>query len=159
MDTQAFIRLLNSPFKFRLYLFSRIPSAWFSGLRIREADEDRCAVTVPFRWFTKNPFRSTYFACLGMAAEMSTGCLAMTHLYRRNPAVSMLVTGMEARFFKKATGLTTFVCAEGAAMRQAIGQAVTTGEGQTIRVRSAGMNSAGDEIAEFFITWSFKVRG
>ena len=46
---------------------------------------------------------SFYLFCLsGMAAEMSTGALALTHLYKRKPAVSMLVVKVEAEYFKKA---------------------------------------------------------
>src|SRR5882757_2812559 len=99
-----FVRLLRSPIRFRLYLLTRIPSAFFSGIRVAAADETSCAVTVPFKWFTRNPFRSTYFACLGMAAEMSTGVLAMAAIYKRNPKISMLVVHAESAYFKKATG-------------------------------------------------------
>jgi hypothetical protein len=154
----AFLRLLRSPIRFRLYLLTSIPSALFSGIRITAADDTSCAVTVPFKWFTRNPFRSTYFACLSMAAEMSTGVLAMAAIYKRNPPVSMLVVNMEANFHKKATGLTTFICVDGPAIRDAISRSASTGEAQIVRARSAGANPAGEIIAEFYITWSFKVR-
>ena len=153
-----FVRILRSPVRFRLYLLTRIPSAFFSGIGIAAADERSCAVTVPFKWFTRNPFRSTYFACLGMAAEMSTGILAMAAIYKRNPPVSMLVVNMEASFYKKAIGLTTFVCADGHTIKDAIARSASTGEAQIIRVLSVGTNPAGEIIAEFYITWSFKVR-
>ena len=77
----------------------KLPAAYFCGIRVRYTDETKCAVTVPFKWLTKNPFRSTYFACLSMAAEMSTGVLAMGHVYKKDPEVSMLVTKIEANFF------------------------------------------------------------
>jgi hypothetical protein len=154
----AFVRLLRSPIRFRLYLLTRLPSAFFSGLRIAAADDTACTVTVPFKWFTRNPFRSTYFACLGMAAEMSTGILAMAAIYKRTPPVSMLVVGMEANFHKKATGLTSFRCEDGGLIRETIEKAVATGEAQTVKVRSFGTNAAGEGVAEFFITWSFKKR-
>lgn len=154
----SFFDLIHSPVKARLFLLTNLPSAFFSGLRIPEADEQHCVVTVPYRWFTKNPFRSTYFACLSMAAEMSTGVLAMAGIYKRKPPVSMLVVKTEAAYFKKATGLTRFVCADGAAIKAAVAQAIATGEATTIRARSLGTNEAGDPVAEFFITWSFKVR-
>jgi hypothetical protein len=93
-----------------------------------------------------------------MAAEMSTGALVMARLYKRNPPVSMLVVHLEANYFKKATGRTHFQCTDGPLIREAIEKAIATGEGQTIRARSAGANPSGDPIAEFFITWSFKVR-
>lgn len=156
--TASFIRLLNNPFKFRLYLLAKIPSAFFSGLRVREIDETHSIVTVPYKWFSKNPFRSTYFACLSMAAEMSTGALAMLHVYKRQPPISMLVVSMEANYFKKATGITRFLCTDGQGIKTTIEQAIASGEGQTIKVRSLGTNTAGEEVAEFFITWSFKVK-
>jgi hypothetical protein len=87
-NTASFIKLMKHPVKFRMFLFSRLPSAYFAGVRIREVDEKHCVVTVPYKWFTQNPFRSTYFACLSMAAELSTGSLAMAHLYKLKPAVS-----------------------------------------------------------------------
>src|SRR5258708_35913903 len=117
-STAKFIRLMRNPLKFRLYLFARLPSAYFSGLKIREIDEWHCVTSVPYKWFSQNPFRSTYFACLSMAAEMSTGALAMAHVYRHAPPISMLVIKLEATYFKKATGLTRFTCMDGASIRQ-----------------------------------------
>jgi len=154
----TFINLIRSPLKVKLFLLANLPSAFFAGLKIPEADDDHCVVTVPYRWFTKNPFRSTYFACLSMAAEMSTGVLAMASSYKRTPKVSMLVVQAEASYFKKATGLTSFLCADGAAIKAAVGKAIATGEPTTIKVRSFGTNTKGEPIAEFFITWSFKAK-
>lgn len=54
-------------------------------------------------------FRSTYFACLAMAAEMSTGALAMAHLYHSDPPVSMLVVKLESEYFKKPWAERTFI--------------------------------------------------
>lgn len=156
--TESFLRLLNNPFKFRIFLFFKLPSAFFSGLRIKEIDGSHSVVTVPYKWFTKNPFRSTYFACLGMAAEMSSGVMALAHSYKHDPPLSMLVVKLEANYFKKATGLTRFLCSDGAQIQNAIQLAISSGEGQQCRVRSVGLNEAGEEIAEFIITWSFKVR-
>jgi len=154
----SFFDLIRSPIKVRLFLLTSLPSAFFSGLTIPEADDRHCIVTVPYRWFTKNPFRSTYFACLSMAAEMSTGVLAMAGIYQRKPPVSMLVVHTEAAYFKKATGRTRFACTDGEAIYAAVQQAITTGEATTIKARSIGTNEAGDPVAEFFITWSFKVK-
>lgn len=70
----------------------------------------------------------------------------------------MLVVGVEGNFFKKATGLTRFVCEEGLAVKAAITNAIDTGTGQTIRVCSRGFNTQGELVAEFFFTWSFKAK-
>lgn len=158
MAASEFIRRLRSPVKFRLFLLWKLPAAFFSGVRIRAIDEQHCIVTVPFKWLTQNPFRSTYFASLSMAAEMSTGALAMAHIYKRQPAVSMLVVKVDSQYFKKATGRTRFTCNDGAMLKAAIETAIGSGGAQTVAARSTGINAAGEVVAEFIITWSFKAR-
>lgn len=155
---QLFSRQMTNPLKFRMFLLAKLPSAYFSGVRVKSLDENTCEVTVPFKWFSQNPFRSTYFACLSMAAEMSTGALALAHLYKRKPAVSMLVVKTEAEYFKKAVDTTTFTCESGIEIKKMIEEAVATGEARTIRARSSGKNKAGEIVAEFYITWSFKAK-
>lgn len=157
-NPSAFIKSLKHPLKFRMFLLSRLPNAYFAGVRIKDINENSCVVTVPYKWFTKNPFRSTYFACLSMAAEMSTGALCLVHLYKRNPTVSMLVVKVESDYYKKATGLTVFKCEDGQLIKEAINQAVESGEAKIVRARSVGRNSDGVTVAEFFVTWSFKVK-
>lgn len=156
--TAEFIRLMKHPVKFRMFLLSKLPSAFFAGVRVREADEKNCVVTVPFKWFSQNPFRSTYFACLSMAAEMSTGALAMAYLYKRKPPVSMLVVKVESEYFKKATGRTSFMCEDGDLFRKAVEESIASGEARMVKARSVGTNKEGEIVAEFFITWSFKAK-
>lgn len=155
---QSFSKRMTSPLKFRMFLLSKLPSAYFSGVRVKSLDENKCEVTVPFKWFSQNPFRSTYFACLSMAAEMSTGALALGHLYKRNPRVSMLVVKTEGEYFKKAIDKTTFVCEVGLQIKKMIEEAVESGDGRTIRAKTIGKNKSGELVAEFFITWSFKAK-
>ena len=157
-NSDKFLRLINNPFLIRLFLFTKLPSAFFSGVRVLVADEKKCTATVPYKWFSKNPFKSTYFACLSMAAEMSTGVLAMAHVYKHDPAVSMLVLKVQGNFSKKAVGRTAFTCEEGLIIKQTIEDAVSSGQGKIITVRSYGRNAAHEIVAEFEITWSFKVK-
>jgi len=154
----TFSKLMKHPVKFRMFLFSKLPSAYFAGMRIKSFDETNCEVTVPYKWFTQNPFRSTYFACLSMAAEMSTGALSMGHLYKKRPPVSMLVIKTDGEYFKKATGITTFTCEDGILIKQAIEEAVSTNEAKTIIATSVGRNKADEIVARFKITWSFKLK-
>lgn len=156
--TDDFIRLMTHPVRFRMFLLSRLPSAYFTGVRVVSASHEKCVVSVPYKWFSKNPFRSTYFASLAMAAEMSTGALAMAHLYKRQPSVSMLLVRIEADYSRKATGKSFFTCEEGLRIRDTIERGITAGESQSATVRSTGRNEAGEIIAEFLVTWSFKAR-
>lgn len=153
-----FIRLVNHPLKFRLFLLLKLPAAFIAGVRVRDIDGRRAVVSVPFKWLTQNPFRSTYFASLSMAAEMSTGVLALAEIHKRHPAISMLVVKVEADYFKKATDRSAFTCEDGDLFRQAIDETVATGEARTVIARSVGRNKAGEVVAEFLITWSFKAK-
>jgi hypothetical protein len=154
---RSFIRFAGQPFRFSLYLIWKLPIAWLSGVRLQQLEEVQCTTVVPFKWLSQNPFRSTYFACLAMAAEMSTGLLSMMYVRAAAPKrVSMLVTGMEASFVKKATGKTWFTCHDGAAIQAAIARTAATGEPETLTVNSTGKSLDGTVIASFAITWSFK---
>ena len=106
----------------------------------------------------QNPFRSTYFACLSMAAEMSTGALAMAHLYKSDPPISMLVTKVESEYFKKATDRSYFLCEDGSLFQNAIKECIETNEARMVKARSLGKNNKGEVIADFFVTWSFKAK-
>ncbi|MEP6748763.1 MAG: DUF4442 domain-containing protein [Bacteroidota bacterium] len=155
---QEFIRLMKHPVKFRIFLFFKLPAAFFSGVRIMNIDETKCIVSIPYQWFSQNPFKSTYFACLAMAAEMTTGSLGMMHIHKRKPAVSMLVVKLESVYFKKATGKSIFTCLDGEELQATIEKAIATGEGQAFTATSVGVNEQGEKVAEFYITWSFKAR-
>ena len=156
MSQNTFIQLVKHPVKFRMFLFSKLPAALFSGVSLKYVDEEKCEVMVPFKWFTRNPFRSTYFACLSMAAEMSTGILAMANVYGRKPRVSMLVLKVNGTYKKKATGKTIFTCHQGLEIKQAVEDALASGEGRAIQLTSVGKNEEGQVVAEFEIVWSFK---
>lgn len=153
----AFRRDIQNPLKLRLFMLRSLPMAYLAGLRVRELTLEQATVTVPFKYLTKNPFRSIYFACLSMAAEMASGILALMYS-RSGPPVSMLVTGLEAGFTKKAVGLIRFTSAAGGQIGQAIAESRATGEGRTVRCTSIGTDAAGDVVATFHITWSFRAK-
>lgn len=151
-------RKLVSPFWFRLFTFTRLPLAWFAGLRVVELGESTCRVAVPYGWRSQNPFRSIYFAALAMAAELSTGALAWLATEETGASVAMLVVKLEAGYGKKADGRTTFTCEQGAEITRAVQEAVATGEPRTVRAKTVGRLADGTEVARFHFTWSFKAR-
>jgi hypothetical protein len=157
-NTTGFLKLIKHPFKFKLFMLLKLPSAFFCGVRVVDADENKCSVKVPYKWFSQNPFKSTYFACLSMAAEMSTGLLCLMHLHKRQPAVSMLVVKIEGNFHKKATGITVFTCEDGNVIKKTIEDAIFSNEGKIVTARSYGRNAANEIVADFAVTWSFKAK-
>lgn len=155
---QNFLKLARSPLKMGFFMLTKLPAAFFSGVRVKNIETTHCEISVPFFWFSQNPFRSTYFACLAMAAEMSSGLLAMLHVYKSNPSVSMLVLTVTGNFHKKATSKTVFRCEDGAAIEAAIQKTKETGEGVTVESLSKGYNEKGEVVAEFKVLWTFKAK-
>lgn len=140
----------------KLFLMKQLPLAFIAGLKLIEMDGHLAKVSVPYNYLTKNPFRSIYFAALSMAAELSTGILAMAAVYETGVPISMLVLGMEADFVKKADSRVVFTCKGGEALNETIARSIKTGEGQTIKLVSTGYNSGGDVVASFAFNWTFK---
>jgi hypothetical protein len=151
-------KAFSSPFKFRLTMFTQLPLGFWVGMRVRELNEDRCVVTVPYKRLNKNPFRSTFWAVLGMAAEMSSGAILTLYTYKQTPSISLLVGHQTGTFTKKAVGVTTFVCEAGQAIKAAVQQAAETGEAVEVLCPVKGYNAAQEVICEFTFTWSMKTR-
>lgn len=93
-----------------------------------------------------------------MAAELSTGAMVMAKVRESGKPISMLVANNRASFSKKATGKITFVCNDGHKISGTIANTLTTGEGQTLWMKSVGTNSAGDVVSEFDFEWTLRAR-
>jgi hypothetical protein len=130
--------------------------AFVAGIRVKEIDDQKVITTIKYKWLTQNPFKSMYFACQAMAAEMSTGLLVMNVIDNAQPRISMLITKNEATYYKKATGKISFTCEDGTKVFDIIEQAKKTGEGYTIDLKSVGKDEKGDVVSEFIFTWSLK---
>ena len=154
-----FQRQITNPVKLKFFLLKNLPMAYLAGCRIKHLSTQEAQVTLKYGYLTKNPFRSIYFACLAMAAELSSGVLSMMYLYKANPSVSMLVVNMEAEFSKKAVGTITFTCSDGEAIAAAVRESQRTGQGSALQTLSIGRDETGEEVARFRITWSYKARG
>jgi hypothetical protein len=147
-----------SPSKLNLFLFLKLPSAFWSGVRVKAISKEECVVTVKHRWFNQNPFKSMYFAVQAMAAELTTGALVMMQIKLSGKKISMLVANNNGNFTKKATGKITFTCNEGHLIEEAIHKTIASGEGQTLWMKSIGINENGEQVSEMNFEWSIKLK-
>ena len=147
-----------TPSKLNTFLFFKLPSAFWCGVRVKDISSASCTVSVKHKWFNQNPFNSMYFAVQAMAAELSTGVLVMYHINSSSRKISMLVTGNTATYTKKARGRITFACNDGGVVADAIAQAIATGQGQVFRLQSTGVDEAGDRVSLMEFEWSVKVK-
>lgn len=151
-------RTFKNGFKFRMAMFSMLPMGWLCGMKVIELNDELCSVSVPYKRWNKNPFKSTFWAVLGMAAEMSSGALLVMYTHKQKPSIAMLVANCHGEFYKKATDLTTFTCRDAQKIKSAILETMETGEGVMIPCEMDGHNQAGELVARFNFTWSVKAR-
>lgn len=144
--------------KLHVFLFFKLPSAFWCGVRVKSLNHDACSATVKHRWFNQNPFQSMYFAVQAMAAELTTGALVMLYIQESGRKISMLVAQNKAVFTKKATGRITFSCKQGQLVKETIEKAIATEEGQTIWLTSIGVNEEGQQVSEMSFEWTVKVK-
>ena len=140
------------------FLLFKLPSAYFSGIRVTSINEKEAVATVKHKWINQNPFKSLYWATQGMASELVTGVLVSKQIGESGKKISMLVTHQQGTFTKKATGKITFICKDGDLIKNAILKTIETGEGQTIIMSAEGFDEQGDSVSAFEYTWGIKVK-
>ncbi|MEO6903924.1 MAG: DUF4442 domain-containing protein [Bacteroidia bacterium] len=143
---------------FKLYLLKRLPLAFIAGIAVTNLTNEQSITTVNYKWLTQNPFQSMYFACLAMAAEMSTGLLLLNGIYKSQPTISMLIVKNEAAYFKKAIGKIKFTCNDGLRVLETIKKAKESSESFVIDLTATGIDEVGDVVATFVFTWSLKAK-
>lgn len=99
-----------------------------------------------------------FWAVQGMAAEFTTGIMVSTAIRQSGRKISMLVQNNNAHFSKKATGRITFTCEDGHLIAAALKQTIATGEGQTIWMKSVGVNQDGVVVSTFNFEWTVRLK-
>jgi hypothetical protein len=144
--------------KMNKFLMFKLPSAFLCGVKLKELDSKKAVVTVRHRWINQNPFNSMYFAVQSMAAELTTGAIVIKKIKESGRKISMLVTNHNGAFTKKAVGLITFTCNDGLLIDEALKRTIETGEGQTITMKSIGLNEQGEQVSVYEFEWSVRLK-
>ena len=143
-------------FSINYFLFFKLPSAYWSGVRVKSIDNNECVVSVKLNWFNKNPFKSIFWAVQGMAAELSTGMLVSKQINDRKINVSMLVISSSSNFYKKAVGRVKFNCIQGNELKNIFDKLDEKNPTNKITMFSRGIDEVGDVVSDFKFEWSFK---
>lgn len=144
--------------KMNRFLMFKLPSAFLCGVKLKSLDNQKAIVTVTYKWINQNPFKSMYFAVQSMAAELSTGALVIKKIQECGKPISMLVTNHNGKFTKKATGKIRFICEDGSLINEALKRATESGEGQTIVMKSIGINEDNEQVSVYEFEWSIKLK-
>ena len=157
-DLEQTFNALRGTIKPTIGIFATMPLASFAGLKIQSVDAHHSVVTMPGGWRTQNPFKSTYWAAQGMAAEMATGVIPAAYVRAAPVPVRMILASTNARFVKMCKGKSTFKHEAGDAVLQAMRETFETGNSVTCELTSVGYDSQGDVVSEWSFTWSFRAR-
>lgn len=144
--------------KINMFTLFKLPSVFFTGVRVKELTETTCVTTVKHRWINQNPFNSLFWAVQGMAAELSTGAMVIGAIEDSGKKISMLVANNKATFNKKAKGRINFTCNDGHLIADAIAATIANGEGQTFWMKSTGTDQQGDVVSVFEFEWTVRVK-
>lgn len=158
LHIKEYQRKTSNPLLFKLGLMRNLPLASVIGVKLTHLNEEECELTVPYKFLNKNPFKTTYWAVLGMAAEMTSGLLLLMYTYKLQPSVSTFVIACEAKFHKRAVGKIHFSCRQGREIAGKIINTVQTFESEEIRCLTNAYDEQGDLVAEFIFTWGIKAR-
>ena len=155
---EAMRRRLLAPWRFKLYLLSKLPLGLAAGLHLARLDQQECVVGLPGGWRTRNPFGSTYFAAQAMAAEMSTGAPAMLLAKGATRSTALILVELRAVFSRRIVGPALFTFSDLAAMKEAVERAAGQDDPVTFTAKSMGRADDGVIASAFEVTWSFKRR-
>ena len=144
--------------KYNFYLFFQLPSAFFCGVRLKYLGSSKAIVSIKHSGFNKNPYKSTFWAAQGMAADLTTGSLLKNNVNQSGLNVSMLVIKNKSFFYKKATGKIIFECNQGKELQDLFKSLNKDNDKGVIELKSVGFDSNHVKVSEFSFTWSLKVR-
>jgi acyl-coenzyme A thioesterase PaaI-like protein len=143
-------------------LFSlRVPVLLFLGPRVQLLDDDRCEITIPLRWRSRNHVGSMYFGALCAGADLAGGLAAAMRIREHHPRVGLIFADVRGEFLKRADGDVRFTCADGRRIAAAVESADASGERVTLPVEIVATvpSKYGDEpVAKFTLGLSLKRR-
>ena len=152
------LKKLNSSFYLWLFSILKLPLVLLTRIKIKKIDYSSCKTKVNYNYINKNPFKSTYFAVQSMAAELSTGALALLAVDGLKSDINFILVGIRANFLKKSKDNTFFICNEGKKLHDIVKKARETKKQQEVTISTIGYNESDEIVSKFEFTWSFKLK-
>ncbi len=146
-----------------LYFFgiAKVPMIFYVRPRLLHLNEESVALRIPLRRRTRNHLRAMYFGVLCVGADCAGGLIAVWLIQQAKARVDFVFKSCQAEFLKRAEGDTVFTCNDGVRIREAVQQAIATGDRVNIPVEILATvpSKLGQEpVAKFALTLSVKRR-
>ena len=147
--------------KLRMVTWWQIPVICYCRPQIIHLDDEHCTLRIPLNWRTRNHVRSMYIGVFTVGADLTGGLLTLNSIRKRKRKVVLIFKDFHANFFKRAEQDVLFICNDGAAIDQAVQQAVDKGERINLPINITAMlsqDTEDDPVANFRLTLSMKDR-
>ena len=147
--------------KLRMVTWWQIPVICYCRPKIIHLDDESCKLRIPLNWRTRNHVQSMYIGVFTVGADLTGGLLTLNSIRKRKRKVVLIFKDFHANFFKRAEQEVIFICRDGAAIDQAVLQAVDKGERINLPINITAMlsqDSEDDPVANFRLTLSMKDR-
>ncbi len=118
----------------RLHAFFKTPLVAYLRPVVERIDEDECRIRFPLSRRAKNPMGSAFLGMLTTGADVTGSITAYTAVMKRKQPVSILFKDMNAKFLKKATADTVFVCRQVREVTNAVDATIADGEKKEVAV-------------------------
>ncbi len=142
----------------RLFGLSKVAMIYYCRPKVISVSENSLEIKIPLNRRTKNHINSMYFGALSIGADITGGFLAMPHIQKSKRKIILVFKDFNAQFLKRAESDVHFICKDGQAVSDLVGQAIQTGERQNYKLSIiAKTPKISDEIvATFDLTLSIK---
>ena len=147
--------------KLRMVTWWQIPVICYCRPQIIHLDDENCTLRIPLNWRTRNHVQSMYIGVFTVGADLTGGLLTLSSIRKRKRKVVLIFKDFHANFFKRAEQDVIFICRDGAAIDQAVQQAVDKGERINLPINITAMlsqDTEDDPVANFRLTLSMKDR-
>lgn len=142
--------------KFGLF---KVPMIFFLRPKVIELDDDHAVVKIRLSRRAKNHLNSMYFGALCVGADITGGILLVKYMAEHKTNFSFVFKDVKGEFLKRPEADVHFTCNDGAAIRELITKALTSGarENLPVTIKATSPSMSGEEpVAQFILTLSIK---
>ena len=142
----------------RLFGLSKVAMIYYCRPKVISVSENSLEIKIPLNRRTKNHINSMYFGALSIGADITGGFLAMPHIQKSKRKIILVFKDFNAQFLKRAESDVHFICKDGQAVSDLVGQAIQTGERQNYKLSIIAKTPkiSDDIVAAFDLTLSIK---
>ncbi|TNE78021.1 MAG: DUF4442 domain-containing protein [Bacteroidetes bacterium] len=136
----------------------KIPMLGFVKPKLLALDNEQCQVVIRLSRRSKNHLDSMYFGALAVGADLAPGLLTYYLAEKEGLNINFLFKSMHCEFIQRAESDVRFVCSDALQLKEAIDLALKTNDRQNLPLVVKAYNNTNEEVANFTMEVSFRIR-